>query len=126
MTYSMDAFEGRHGDLDRAVRRQLAEWFPAHAEAISDPALWDLKAVQHIRGAQPAQYACPYPASANGGRAADQFRGRTLPRGVFVAGGHHATASLNGALESGVNAARASHEFFTKKEMKKKEGSSDD
>ena len=123
---TMDAFEGRHGDLDRAVRRQLAEWFPAHAEAISDPALWDLKAVQHIRGAQPAQYACPYPASANGGRAADQFRGRTLPRGVFVAGDHHATASLNGALESGVNAARASHEFFTKKEMKKKEGSSDD
>jgi predicted NAD/FAD-dependent oxidoreductase len=42
----------------------------------------------------------------NGGRASNSYRGKDLPEGLFVCGDHMATATLNGALESGVSAGR--------------------
>ena len=43
----------------------------------------------------------------NGGRDASTYREKKLPEGLFVCGDHMATATLNGALESGVNAGTA-------------------
>ena len=39
-----------------------------------------------------------------GGRPTNAYRGKDLPSGLLVCGDHMATASLNGALESGVAA----------------------
>jgi hypothetical protein len=66
-------------------------------------ALWTIK----IPKAQPSQYKGPFPASVNGGRPSNQFRGKDLPSGLFVCGDHMATATLNGAVESGVAAGSA-------------------
>ncbi len=57
-----------------------------------------------IPKAQPSQYKGPFPASVNGGRPCNTFRGKELPMGLYVCGDHMATATLNGAVESGVNA----------------------
>lgn len=61
---------------------------------------------QQIPKAQPSQYKGPFPASINGGRPCNTFRGKELPAGLFVCGDHMATATLNGAVESGVNAGK--------------------
>lgn len=63
--------------------------------------------MKKIPNAQPAQYKGPFPASVNGGRPSNTFRNKELPTGIFVCGDHMATATLNGALESGVNAGKA-------------------
>ena len=42
----------------------------------------------------------------NGGRGCDKFRDLELPKGLIVCGDHMATATLNGALESGLNAGK--------------------
>jgi phytoene dehydrogenase-like protein len=98
-------FEGRDDDLDSSVRKQLATWFPDHKDDILNK--WKLERVYKIQNAQPAQMYGPQPANANGGRSCDVFRGMQLPDGLFVCGDHVATASLNGAIESGVNAGKA-------------------
>jgi len=103
----MDDFDGNNDELDRAARSQLAEWFPSHAEAILDPSKWVLKATYRISNAQPAQFGVPYPASVNKGRDAATFRGFKLPDGMVLAGDHMTTASLNGALGSGIIAGDA-------------------
>ena len=38
-----------------------------------------------------------------------------MPDGMFLAGDHMATATFNGALESGVNAGDAVNSFLSKK-----------
>mmetsp|Transcript_25627 Transcript_25627/g.74142 ORF Transcript_25627/g.74142 Transcript_25627/m.74142 type:complete len:331 (-) Transcript_25627:1572-2564(-) len=103
----LEEFDEKDDELDAAVRRQLSSWFPSHADAILDPDGWKLKKIYRIGSAQPAQYGCSYPANANGGRDATSFRGAKLPRGMFVAGDHIFTSSLNGALGSGIVAGEA-------------------
>jgi predicted NAD/FAD-dependent oxidoreductase len=99
----MDSFAGRDGELDVAVRKQLATWFPDHKTAILEQ--WKLERIYKISNAQPAQYKDPLPANAN--RPSNMYRGKALPEGIFVCGDHVATATLNGALESGVKAGEA-------------------
>ena len=55
-------FDGKDDELDIAVRKQLSGWFPSHAKSILDPQKWKLEKIYRIRGAQPAQYGCSYPA----------------------------------------------------------------
>lgn len=102
---TMESFEGRHGDLDAAVRKQLATWFPEHKNAIIKK--WKLERVYKIPNAQPAQLNGPLPANENSGRPCNTYRKAQLPKGLFVCGDHVATATLNGALESGLNAGKA-------------------
>jgi predicted NAD/FAD-dependent oxidoreductase len=64
-----------------------------------------------IPKAQPSQYDGPWPASINGGRPSNQYRGKDLPNGFFVCGDHMATATLNGAVESGVAAGKDAAKF---------------
>ena len=68
--------------------------------------LYDIKIflLLQIPKAQPSQYNGPVPASFNGGRSSTSFYDKELPNGLFVCGDHMATATLNGAIESGVNA----------------------
>jgi phytoene dehydrogenase-like protein len=105
MTDAMIRYRGREQELDRAVRKQLGTWFPAYASDIQDK--WEFKKFYEIPWAQPGQLNGPFPANVNGGRECTSFRGMELPSGLFVCGDHMATATLNGALESGRNAGRA-------------------
>lgn len=100
---AMDAYEGQDGDLDRAVRKQLASWFPDCSDDILNS--WKLERIYKIQKAQPAQLNGPLPANAK--RACNVYRDVQLPDGLFVCGDHVATATLNGALESGVAAGKA-------------------
>jgi phytoene dehydrogenase-like protein len=109
---AMTLFQGRHADLDLMVRKQLSTWFPDHSDSIINK--WRLERIYHIENAQPAQLSGPRPANANGGRPCDTFCGMQLPHGLFVCGDHVATATLNGALESGVNAGNAAKEILSK------------
>ena len=79
-------------DDEAAVRRQLRDWFGP----ITDD--WLLLREQVI------SQALPVPAQVN-----PRFEGRParLAPGLFVAGDHHATASINGAMVSGRRAAEA-------------------
>ncbi|KAI2512792.1 flavin containing amine oxidoreductase [Fragilaria crotonensis] len=99
---AMELYEGREADLDLAVRRQLKTWFPDY-----NTRAWRLLQMYSIPNAQPAQLGGPVAANANGGRDCQAFRGTVLPAGMFVCGDHMATATLNGALESGINAGKA-------------------
>jgi len=51
----------------------------------------------------------------NGGRPCNTFRDEELPEGVLVCGDHMATATLNGALESGANAGKFAASILAKK-----------
>ena len=108
---TMSLFEGRDGDLDLMVRKQLSTWFPDHRDSIINK--WKLERMYKIENAQPSQLLGPRPANANGGRPCDTFYGIQLPRGLFVCGDHVATATLNGALESGVNAGNAANAILS-------------
>lgn len=50
----------------------------------------------------------------NGGRPCNTFRDEELPEGVLVCGDHMATATLNGALESGANAGKFAASILSK------------
>lgn len=102
---AMESFAGRDEDLDAAVRKQLSTWFPDQKDDILNK--WKLEQIYKIPNAQPAQLNGPMPANVNGGRPSDTYRGMELPSGLFVCGDNVATATLNGALESGVNAGKA-------------------
>jgi phytoene dehydrogenase-like protein len=102
---AMESFADRQDDLDSTVRRQLSTWFPDQKDDILNK--WKLERVYSIPNAQPAQLGGPMPANVNGGRPCDTYRDVKLPAGLFVAGDAMATATLNGALESGVNAGNA-------------------
>ena len=49
-------------------------------------------------------YLLAWAANVTRGRDSGRYRGKALPSGAYVCGDHMATATLNGALESGVNA----------------------
>lgn len=55
----------------------------------------------------------------HGGRPCTQFRGKDLPPGLTVCGDHVATATLNGALESGINAGKEAAKFAAEKSSTK-------
>jgi len=93
--------------LDEAVRRQLAGWFPDFAADILDKSVWVNKGAYCIPNAQPSQFGSPNSANVFGGRPCDSFQGIGLPAGLLVCGDHTSTATLNGALASGVSAGRA-------------------
>ena len=104
---AMEAYENDRDGLDRAVRQQLAGWFRETYPMLTKDAIlkeWKLERIYYINNAQPAQLEGPYPANENGGRCCSVYRGKRLPPNVFVCGDHMATATLNGALESGVQA----------------------
>lgn len=102
---AIDAYKGKEEELDRAVRAQLGSWFPGFHDDIRDN--WQLKQIYYIPNAQPLQEG-EFAATVNGGRECSEFRGEKLPSRLFVCGDHMATSSLNGALESGVNAGKKS------------------
>lgn len=108
---AMDAYKGREDELDDAVRKQLATWFPGYEYDIMKK--WELKRIYKIPNAQPGQLKGPFPANVNGGRDCTTFRGMGLPKGLFLCGDHMATATLNGALESGANAGIAAAKLFS-------------
>lgn len=109
LTDAMKLYEGKPDELDTAVRRQLGTWFREQRSAILNE--WELKKIYFIPNAQPSQYKGPFPASVNGGRPSNTFRGKDLPSGLFVCGDHMATATLNGALESGAAAGQDAGKF---------------
>jgi phytoene dehydrogenase-like protein len=102
---ALECYSGRDADLDAAVRAQLATWFPDYETAILRE--WKLEGLYRIAHAQPEQLSGPLPANVHGGRPCTTYRYATLPEGLLVCGDHVATATLNGALESGVAAGRA-------------------
>jgi phytoene dehydrogenase-like protein len=104
--------DGNQGALDMAVRKQLSVWFPASAGDIIDESKWVTKGFYLISNAQPAQFDEEGCANVHGGRDCSTFQGLTMPDGLFVAGDHMATATFNGALESGVNAGDAVNSCF--------------
>jgi len=109
---AMDLFQDRNEDLDAAVRQQLGTWFPNEKSDILNT--WELKKIYNIPQAQPAQLKGPFPANVHGGRDSNTYRGKPLPKGVFVCGDHMASATLNGALESGVKAGSAAFKIVPK------------
>ncbi len=76
--------------LEEAARTQLRGWFGAAVDA------WQHLRTYHIPHAQPAQRPPFTP-----------VQPARLRSGVYLAGDHRATASINGALASGTRAARA-------------------
>lgn len=99
---TLNLYDGRDSDLDTDVRKQLGTWFPEYKNEISND--WILLNIYKIPKAQPSQFKGPSPANRNHGRKSDTFYGMDLPSGIFVCGDHTATATLNGALESGYHA----------------------
>ena len=105
--------DGNQTAIDLAVRKQLSMWFPNFASDILDDSKWVTKGFYIIPNAQPIQFNEEGCANVNGGRDCSTFQGLKMPNGVFVAGDHMATATFNGALESGVNAGDAVNEFLS-------------
>ncbi len=103
-TPTMEKYRGREDELDRAVRAQLADWFGDYSDSIMFD--WERKGdIYEITNAQPSQIGGPFPANVHLGRDCTQFRGLTLGEGLFICGDFMSTATLNGAIESGFNAA---------------------
>ena len=102
---AMNAFDGDEVALDEAVRKELGQWFPERRLEIMEQ--WDLKGIYNIKNAQPSQLKGPMPANVNDVRPCSVFRGKDLPRGVLVCGDHMSTATLDGALKSGIAAGMA-------------------
>jgi len=105
---AMEAYDGRDDDLDAAVRKQLSTWLPDSKDAILNA--WKLERIYKIPKAQPGQFRGRFPANVHQGRLSDTFYDKELPKGIYVCGDHMATATLNGALESGVKAGKAAAE----------------
>ena len=97
-------------EIDDIVRHQLQSWFPKFAKDIETK--WEMKGMYKIPNAQPGQLRGDIPASVNGGRNCTIYRGKMLPEGLFLCGDHMSTASLNGALESAVNAGQEAAKFI--------------
>uniref|UniRef100_A0A7S1ZN27 Amine oxidase n=1 Tax=Ditylum brightwellii TaxID=49249 RepID=A0A7S1ZN27_9STRA len=108
----MEQYRDKYDALDQIVRTKLSLWFPDHAQDIQNE--WDCKGAYYVENAQPLQRGVPYPATFNGGRDCNTFRGQPLPEGLYICGDHVATATLNGALESGVNAGKEAVKFIQK------------
>lgn len=109
---AMDFFKDRDEELDAAVRKQISSWFPECKDAILNT--WKLERIYRIPKAQPAQFGGPFPANVHEGRLSDTYYGIALPKGLYICGDHMATATLNGALESGVKAGMAAAEALAR------------
>ena len=101
--------DGDEEGLDKLVRKQLSTWWPEYKDDITCNKTWNLEKTYYIKQAQPGQLTGPVPANVHGGRESSQLRGLDLPKGVYVCGDFMATATLNGAIESGINAASQWH-----------------
>jgi len=106
---ALEEYADRPSDLDAAVRSQLSAWFPARADEIKGE--WELLGSYDVPNAQPSQLGGPSPASVHGGGSPGMYRKKPLPAGMFVCGDHVATATLNGALESGMAAGEAAAKY---------------
>lgn len=105
LSSAIEQYRGQAKDLEAAVREELCSWFPDVADDIKTK--WEKKGFYYIPNAQPAQFGgSPFPACVNGGRDCTTYRGKKLPERLVVCGDHMATATLNGALESGINAGK--------------------
>jgi len=102
---TLKKYEGQHDVLDTMIRQELAGWFPDYHHTIGNQ--WKRERFYTIKNAQPSHFQGPAPANFNGGRDCTNFMGAALPEGIFICGDHMATATLNGAIESGRNAGRA-------------------
>ena len=111
----MAKFKGKENELDGLIRKQLGEWWPDFKDDILDSNTWKLEKTYNIGYAQPHQFGGPFPANVHRGRKATEFRGLNLPKGIFVSGDFMATSTLNGAIESGINAAEAASSFLVPK-----------
>ncbi|KAL3805303.1 hypothetical protein HJC23_009010 [Cyclotella cryptica] len=110
---AMHDYDGDYAALDRDVRRQLAVWFPDCAADVMDESVWVQKGLYVIPYAQPSHFKEEGCANVHGGRDCNMFCGISLPEGMFVCGDYVATSTLNGALESGVNAGIAAATYLT-------------
>ena len=99
----MDAFHNDDKGLEKSCRNHLGLIFK-DIEGIRD---WQCLGVFRVENAQPQQYNSTFAANKNGGRNCGYFHEVKLPEGVFVSGDFMATATLNGAFESGRNAGLA-------------------
>jgi len=108
----MKEYEGKDEELDAVVRSELASWFEDRKTEILEK--WKLRKIYYIPNAQPAQLNGPCPSNVNGGRPCTTFQGKPIPEGMVLCGDHVATASLNGALESGAKAGVVAAEIATK------------
>ncbi|KAL7511240.1 hypothetical protein ACHAXN_008669, partial [Cyclotella atomus] len=111
---ALSEYNGDYEALDIDVRKQLASWFPEHASNILDTSIWVQKEIYVIEDAQPIHFNEENCANVNGGRDCTIFRGEQLPDGMYVCGDYMATSTLNGALESGVNAGNAAAKHLNK------------
>jgi len=107
LSEAMKLYENDDAGLDKAVRQQLSKWFPFYEADILDSNRWKTLGSYKIDNAQPGQLDGPWAAKVHGGRDCSKYRGKSLPKGFYVCGDHMATATLNGAMESGVNAGKA-------------------
>ena len=105
----MREYNGNEEGLDKLVRKQLSTWWPEYKDDITCNEKWNLEKTYYIKQAQPGQLTGPVPANVHGGRESSQLRGLDLPKGIYVCGDFMATATLNGAIESGINAASQWH-----------------
>jgi phytoene dehydrogenase-like protein len=118
LSSAIEHYRGHAKDLEAAVREELCSWFPDVADDITSK--WELKGFYYIPNAQPAQFGdSPFPASVNGGRDCTTYRGKKLPEHLVVCGDHMATATLNGALESGINAGKVVAASFAATPLRK-------
>jgi len=128
---TINEYEHNFKELDYDIRQQLATWFPTYKNDILNDNKWERKGDGNIIGngnrnndgrgdsrglyvienAQPSHLDGPMPANVHLGRDCTTFRGMELPSGVFVCGDHMATATLNGAIESGINAAKMASDY---------------
>ena len=104
---ALNEYNDDHEALDVDIRKQLATWFPDHAKNIVDTSIWVQKGFYFLPCAQPAQFHEQDCANVHGGKDCTMFNGEKLPGGMYVCGDYMATATFNGALESGVNAGKA-------------------
>jgi phytoene dehydrogenase-like protein len=108
----MHKYKDQQKTLDMMVRDQLSDWWPDYTEDIQHH--WKLEKVYDIQQAQPGQFQGVQPANVHGGRDPSLFGEVLLPDGLFVCGDYMATATLNGAIESGLNAARCAVGYLEK------------
>lgn len=111
----MKEYHGREKALDTRIRQQLSGWWPDYRDIIHNQ--WRFEKSYDIQNAQPGQLKGSFPANVHGGRDCSKWIGGggsffELPKGVFVCGDYMATSTLNGAIESGLNAAQAAARFL--------------
>ena len=99
--------------LDKAVREHLArDFFPNLSDEILSSSTWTFLKVYDLPKAVPAQFSTPSPANSDSPNNTE-LSGVPLPPGLLVAGDHTATATLNGAIDSGTKAAELLRDYYS-------------